>query len=120
MSMTQGEYWACWVKVDCTGVSTCLPACIQSWTKVAFLSCVLLCRFWEYGHGVCWSELCDELEVIDVPGDHFSLLRQDEQVRCMSMIAPCITLQRRTLLQSMMTAQDNKASVPLLEMHCRT
>lgn len=28
-------------------------------------------------HGVCWWDLCDDLEVIDVPGDHFSLLRQD-------------------------------------------
>lgn len=27
-------------------------------------------------HGVCWSQLCDDLEVVDVPGDHFALLRQ--------------------------------------------
>ena len=27
-------------------------------------------------HGACWYDLCDDLEVIDVPGDHFSLLRQ--------------------------------------------
>ncbi len=33
-------------------------------------------RFWLYAHGVCWQELCTDLQVIDVPGDHFSLLRQ--------------------------------------------
>ena len=27
-------------------------------------------------HGACWYDLCEDLEVIDVPGDHFSLLRQ--------------------------------------------
>lgn len=27
-------------------------------------------------HGVCWYDLCDDLEVIDIPGDHFSILRQ--------------------------------------------
>lgn len=27
-------------------------------------------------HGACWYDLCDDMEVIDVPGDHFSLLRQ--------------------------------------------
>lgn len=34
-------------------------------------------RHGPWPHGVCWSELCAELEVVDVPGDHFSLLRQD-------------------------------------------
>ncbi len=33
-------------------------------------------RRWRYAHGACWAELCEDLEVIDVPGDHFSLLRQ--------------------------------------------
>ena len=28
-------------------------------------------------HGACWYTRCDDLRVIDVPGDHFSLLRQD-------------------------------------------
>ncbi|CAD7696942.1 unnamed protein product, partial [Ostreobium quekettii] len=28
-------------------------------------------------HGVCWVDLCQDLEVVDVPGDHFSLLRQE-------------------------------------------
>lgn len=30
-------------------------------------------------HGLCWAPLCRDLQVVDVPGDHFSLLRQDEQ-----------------------------------------
>lgn len=30
-----------------------------------------------YPHGACWYERCYDLRVIDVPGDHFSLLRQD-------------------------------------------
>lgn len=34
-------------------------------------------RYWRYSHGTCWSELADDLLVVDVPGDHFSLLRQD-------------------------------------------
>eukprot|EP00963_Diacronema_lutheri_P009974 scaffold941_cov454-Pavlova_lutheri.AAC.4 len=29
-----------------------------------------------YPHGVAWSEIADTVEVIDVPGDHFTLLRQ--------------------------------------------
>ena len=28
-------------------------------------------------HGACWYDRCEDLRVIDVPGDHFSLLRQD-------------------------------------------
>jgi hypothetical protein len=36
-------------------------------------------RYWRYSHGTCWSEVADDLLVVDVPGDHFSLLRQ---VRC--------------------------------------
>ena len=31
----------------------------------------------QYPHGACWYERCLDLRVIDVPGDHFSLLRQD-------------------------------------------
>lgn len=31
----------------------------------------------QYPHGACWYERCHDLRVIDVPGDHFSLLRQD-------------------------------------------
>lgn len=27
-------------------------------------------------HGTCWYDLCDDLEVLDIPGDHFSILRQ--------------------------------------------
>ena len=27
-------------------------------------------------HGACWYDLCDDLEVLDIPGDHFSILRQ--------------------------------------------
>jgi hypothetical protein len=27
-------------------------------------------------HGACWYDLCDDLEVIEIPGDHFSILRQ--------------------------------------------
>lgn len=34
-------------------------------------------RFWRFSHGTCWSELADDVLVVDVPGDHFSLLRQD-------------------------------------------
>ena len=34
-------------------------------------------RYWRYAHGACWADLCDDLEVVDVPGDHFSLLRQE-------------------------------------------
>lgn len=30
-----------------------------------------------FPHGACWYERCNDLRVIDVPGDHFSLLRQD-------------------------------------------
>ena len=33
--------------------------------------------YWRYSHGTTWGELCDDLTVVDVPGDHFSLLRQD-------------------------------------------
>jgi hypothetical protein len=36
-------------------------------------------RHWRYAHGVCWSELADEVEVVDVTGDHFSLLRQEPE-----------------------------------------
>lgn len=45
-------------------------------------TCACSCapRYWEWPHGVCWAELSEDLEVIDVPGDHFSLLRQDVQV----------------------------------------
>jgi thioesterase domain-containing protein len=28
-------------------------------------------------HGACWYDRCHDLRVVDVPGDHFSLLRQD-------------------------------------------
>jgi thioesterase domain-containing protein len=28
-------------------------------------------------HGACWYDVCADLRVVDVPGDHFSLLRQD-------------------------------------------
>jgi thioesterase domain-containing protein len=28
-------------------------------------------------HGACWYNRCDDLRIVDVPGDHFSLLRQD-------------------------------------------
>ncbi len=28
-------------------------------------------RYSEWPHGICWAELADDLEVIDVPGDHF-------------------------------------------------
>jgi thioesterase domain-containing protein len=28
-------------------------------------------------HGACWYGVCADLRVVDVPGDHFSLLRQD-------------------------------------------
>jgi thioesterase domain-containing protein len=34
-------------------------------------------RYWRFSHGTTWAELCDDLTVVDVPGDHFSLLRQD-------------------------------------------
>lgn len=34
------------------------------------------CRDGDWPHGVCWSLLCEETEVVDVPGDHFSILRQ--------------------------------------------
>lgn len=27
-------------------------------------------------HGACWYDLCPDCEVIDIPGDHFSILRQ--------------------------------------------
>ena len=30
-------------------------------------------------HGRCWAPLCNDLQIVDVPGDHFSLLRQDQQ-----------------------------------------
>lgn len=30
-------------------------------------------------HGLCWASLCQDLQIVDVPGDHFSLLRQDEK-----------------------------------------
>ncbi|KAL0047289.1 hypothetical protein WJX82_000056 [Trebouxia sp. C0006] len=30
-------------------------------------------------HGLCWAPYCNDLQVVDVPGDHFSLLRQDEK-----------------------------------------
>ena len=33
-------------------------------------------RYWRYSHGCCWGELCEDLLVVDVPGDHFSVLRQ--------------------------------------------
>lgn len=36
-----------------------------------------LLRYWRYSHGTTWAELCDDLTVVDVAGDHFSLLRQD-------------------------------------------
>jgi thioesterase domain-containing protein len=29
-------------------------------------------------HGACWYDVCKDLEVVDIPGDHFSILRQDE------------------------------------------
>ena len=29
-------------------------------------------------YGVSWLRYCDQVEVVDVPGDHFSLLRQEE------------------------------------------
>lgn len=34
-------------------------------------------RYWRYSHGTTWAELADDLLVVDVPGDHFSLLRQE-------------------------------------------
>lgn len=30
-------------------------------------------------HGACWYARCEDLRVVDVPGDHFSLLRQDSE-----------------------------------------
>jgi hypothetical protein len=27
-------------------------------------------------HGACWYDMCQDCEVIDIPGDHFSILRQ--------------------------------------------
>jgi hypothetical protein len=45
---------------------------------VACKHCLLIFRrYWRYSHGTTWAELCDDLTVVDVPGDHFSLLRQD-------------------------------------------
>ena len=34
-------------------------------------------RYWRYSHGTTWAELAEDLLVVDVPGDHFSLLRQE-------------------------------------------
>lgn len=34
-------------------------------------------RYWRYSHGTTWAQLADDLLVVDVPGDHFSLLRQE-------------------------------------------
>eukprot|EP00963_Diacronema_lutheri_P009971 scaffold941_cov454-Pavlova_lutheri.AAC.1 len=31
-----------------------------------------------FPHGSCWSEVIDNIEVVDVPGDHFSLLRRPD------------------------------------------
>lgn len=42
-----------------------------------------------FPHGVCWFEHCCELEVIDVPGDHFSLLRQVRCGRAVETYAAC-------------------------------
>ena len=38
--------------------------------------CAVAVRAAVVPHGACWYDLCEDLEVIDVPGDHFSLLRQ--------------------------------------------
>ena len=27
-------------------------------------------------HGACWYDLCEDCQVVDIPGDHFSILRQ--------------------------------------------
>ena len=60
----------------------CIPIIVGTHTSAPHVARCYLCSFsyWESPHGVCWAELCDDLEVIDVPGDHFSLLRQDAQV----------------------------------------
>ncbi|GFH18518.1 uncharacterized protein HaLaN_15339, partial [Haematococcus lacustris] len=47
-------------------------------------------RFGAMPHGVCWHEMCRELEVIDVAGDHFSLLRQSKQD--MSLVVAALKL----------------------------
>ena len=31
-----------------------------------------------FPHGSCWSEVIDNIEIVDVPGDHFSLLRRPD------------------------------------------
>lgn len=36
-------------------------------------------RLGAHPHGLCWYDLCEDIEVIDLPGDHFSVLRQDDR-----------------------------------------
>lgn len=50
--------------------------CFKKLDFTSLEACDLCCRDGDWPHGVCWSLLCEELEVVDVPGDHFSLLRQ--------------------------------------------
>ncbi|CAG9464996.1 unnamed protein product [Pedinophyceae sp. YPF-701] len=35
-------------------------------------------RFGDTAHGLCWQDLATSVEVVDVPGDHFALLRQPD------------------------------------------
>jgi hypothetical protein len=46
-------------------------------------------RYWRYSHGTCWSEVADDLLVVDVPGDHFSLLRQVRPLATSCCTASC-------------------------------
>jgi hypothetical protein len=60
----------------------CLSACVLQVVyfranKAGACDYVNDSRYWRYSHGTCWSELAEDLLVVDVPGDHFSLLRQD-------------------------------------------
>lgn len=49
-------------------------------------------RAWAWPHGVCWHSLCTDLEVIDVPGDHFSILRQVPRFSFCVVSSDCSTV----------------------------
>lgn len=67
----------CAVWCICLSAASCWQVVYFRANKAGACDYVNDSRYWRYSHGTCWSELAEDLLVVDVPGDHFSLLRQD-------------------------------------------
>lgn len=76
-------------------------------------------RYWRYSHGTCWSELADDLTVIDVPGDHFSLLRQASFGTAASCVAPSHDVVMLATDFALLARLSDTHDVPMCCVHMR-